>query len=71
MHFDAACDWHNNETLTPRKHVTKYKNMRKKMVEFIRNSQSRGNEIAQVNSICVNKFINLISFCAVINGPFC
>ena len=30
------CDRHSNETVTLKKHVTKYKNMRKRMVEFLR-----------------------------------
>ena len=41
-----ACDCHSNETVTVRKHVTKYKNMRKWMVEFFRKSENRGDEIA-------------------------
>ena len=32
--FDTACERYNNETTTLRKYVTKYKNMRKWMVEF-------------------------------------
>ena len=35
-----------NETVTPRKHVTKYKYMRKWMVEFLSKSQSCGIKIA-------------------------
>ena len=29
------CDQHSNETMTLRKHVTKYKNMLKWMIEFL------------------------------------
>ena len=43
-----------------RKHVTKYKNMRKWMVEFLRKSENRGDKIAQVNSNRINKSINLL-----------
>ena len=45
-----ACDRYNNETVTFMKHVTKYKNMRKWMVEFLRKSDSRDNKIARVKS---------------------
>ena len=40
------------------KHVKKYKNMRKWMVEFLNKSESRGNKISRVNSILIKKFIN-------------
>ena len=46
-----ACDRHSNETVTLRKHVTKYKNMRKYIPEFLIKSESRGGEIAGVDSI--------------------
>ena len=46
-----ACDRHRNETVTLTKHVTKYKYMRKWMVEFISISQSSVIKIAWVNSI--------------------
>ena len=39
-------DRHSNETVTLEKHVTKYKNMRKFMVKFLRKSESRGIKIA-------------------------
>ena len=45
-----ACDRHSNETVTLRKHVTKYKNKQKLMVEFLRKSESRGDKISGVNS---------------------
>ena len=54
-----ACDRHNNETVTLTKHVTKYKYMRKWMVKFLGKSHSRVIKIAQVNSILMNKSINL------------
>ena len=55
-----ACDRHWDETVTPTKHVTKYKYMRKWMVEFLSKSQSRVIKIARVNAICMTKSINLI-----------
>ena len=54
-----AYDWHNNETVTLRKHVTKYKNMRKLMVEFLIKYECRGEKITRVISIRINKSINL------------
>ena len=56
------CDRHGNETVTLRTHVTKYKNMRKWMVELLRKSENRGIKIAQVNSILITKYINLQLF---------
>ena len=52
-----ACDRPRNETGCLRKHVIKYKNMRKSMVKFLK---SRGDEIGRVNSICITKSINLL-----------
>ena len=52
-------DWHGNETVTLRKHVTKSKNMRKWKVEFLQKIENRGIKIARGNSILVNKSINL------------
>ena len=43
-----------------RKHVTKYKDMRKWMVEFLRKIEGRGIKIARVNSIHITKSINLL-----------
>ena len=54
------CDQQSNETLTLRKHVTKYKNMRKLIVEFLRKSESHIDKIVLVNLICITKSINLI-----------
>ena len=45
---------HSNE------HVTKYKNMRKWMVEFLTKSESRDDKIVRVNSIRISKYINLL-----------
>ena len=36
------CDRHSNETVTLRKHDTKYKNPKKWMIEFLRKCESRG-----------------------------
>ena len=35
--YDMACNRNNNETMTFRKHVFKYKNMRKWMIDFSEN----------------------------------
>ena len=51
---------YSNETLTLRKHVTKYKNMHKMMVEFLKKIENRDFKIALVNSIRVTKSINLL-----------
>ena len=45
--------------MTLRKHVTKYKNMQKGMVEFPRKCESRGDKIALIYSIFIRKSINL------------
>ena len=63
-----SCDRHNNETATIRKHVTKYKNMRKWMVEFFRKFVIRGIKIARVNSIIITKSINLHLFTLILYG---
>ena len=42
------------------KHVTKYKNMRKSMVEFPRKCNSSGDKIAPVNSIRITESVNLL-----------
>ena len=49
--------------VTLRKHVTKYKNMQKWTIEFLRKSVSRGDKIVRVNSIRITKSVNLLSFC--------
>ena len=46
-----ACDRHWDETVTLTKHVTKYKYMRKWMVEFLSKSHNCGIKFARVNSI--------------------
>ena len=48
--------------MTLTKHVTKYKYVRKWMVEFLGKSQSSVIKIARVNSIRMTKFINLAYF---------
>ena len=58
-----ACDRHSNETVTLRKHVTKYKHIQKWIVEFLKKSERRGEKIARVDSICITKSINLQKFC--------
>ena len=51
-------DRHSNEHLTLRKHVPKYKHMRKWMVVSLSKSESHGNKIALVNLIHISKFNN-------------
>ena len=55
-------DRHSNETATHMKHVTKYKNMRKLMLEFFKKIEDRGIKIARVHSILISKSINLKLF---------
>ena len=55
-----AYDRHSNENVTLSKHVNKYKNMRKWMVEFLRKSESRGYKIARVNSFRITKSIDIL-----------
>ena len=55
-----ACDRHSNEAVTLKKHVTKYKNMQKWMVEFINKSEIHDDKIARVNSIRITKSVNLL-----------
>ena len=50
-----ACYQHRNETITLEQHISKYKNMRKWMVKFLRKLQSRGDKIARVTSILIIK----------------
>ena len=60
---------YSNETVTLRKHVTKYKNMRKWMVEYLKKFENRGIKIVRVYSILITKCINLqlftLLFCTV------
>ena len=58
-------DPHSNETEPARKHVTKYKHMRKFML-FLGNFENRSIKIARVNSIRITKSINLLKFCMVL-----
>ena len=56
------CDRHSNETATLRKHATKYRSMRKWMLEFLQKIENRGIKISRVNSILITKSINLLLF---------
>ena len=62
------CDKHSNETVTIRKHVTKYKNTRTCMIEFLRKFENRGIKIALVNSILLTKSINLQLITLILHG---
>ena len=59
-------DRHSNETATVRKHVTKYKHLRKLMSVFLEKFENRGSKIARVNSIRITKSINLLKFSMVL-----
>ena len=52
--------------MTLTKHVTKYKYMRKWIVEVISKSQSRVIKIARVNSIRMTKSINNFNFVSAV-----
>ena len=56
------CDRHSNETAIFRKHVTKYKNIQKWMVEFLGKFENRGVKIARITFILINKSINILLF---------
>ena len=58
--YPYLIDRYSNETATLTKHVTKYKHIRKCMVEFLRKFGNRGIKIARVNSIRITKSINLV-----------
>ena len=62
------CDRHSNETVTLRKHATKYKNIRKWTIKFFRKFENRGIKIARVNSILITKSINLPLFTLILYG---
>ena len=64
----SACDRHSNETATLWKHVTKYKNMRKWMIKFLRKFENSGIKIAQVESIPITKSINFELFSLILYG---
>ena len=61
-HFDR----NSNKMVTLRKHVSKNKNMRKWMVEYLRKFENRSIKIARVNSIRIPKSINLLEFYTVL-----
>ena len=55
-----AFDRHRNETVTLTKHVTRYKYMRKCMVEFLSKSHRRVIKFSRVNLIPMTKSMNLL-----------
>ena len=68
------CDRHSNETVALRKHVTKYKNKRKYIVEFLRKFENRSIKAARINSILITKSTNLQIFTYIfygVGGPLC
>ena len=52
--------------MTLRKHVLKYENMQKSMVDFLRKFENRGTKINRVNSILITKSINLPLFTLIL-----
>ena len=52
------CDRLINETAALRKHLTKYKQMRKWMNKIFRKFDNRGIKIVGVNSIRITKYLN-------------
>ena len=62
------CDRHSNETVTIRKHVSKYENMQKWMIKFLRKFEDRGIKIDLVNSILILKSINLQFIALILYG---
>ena len=54
-----AWDRHSNETLTLRKHTTKYK--------YLRKYEARGDKIVELTQF-ITKSINLRSFCSVLES---
>ena len=61
-------DRHSNETVTLRKRITKYKNMQKLMIKFLRKFEKHGIKIARVNSIFITKSTNLQLFALILFG---
>ena len=59
-----------NETVTVRKHVTKYKHMRTWIIEFLIKLENRCIKITRVNSILVTKSTNLLQFWTVLAVRF-
>ena len=49
------CDRHSIETVTLRKHVTKYKNTRKWIAEFLRKFENHAIKIGPDNSILITE----------------
>ena len=49
-------------------YVTKYKHMRKWIVEFLRKFESRGIKIARVNSILITKIHQIYQFTLILYG---
>ena len=68
---DTACNQHSNQTMTPRKHITNYKNMQKWMFEFLKKFENRGIKIDRVNSILITKSINVLYFCMALEYVNC
>ena len=61
-----ACNRHSNETVTLRKYVSKYKNIQKFMIKFLRKFENRNIKITQVYWILITKSINLQLFTSIL-----
>ena len=61
------CDRQSNETVTLKKHVTKYKNMLN-LWSNLRKFENRDIKIFRVNSILISKSINLQLFTLILFG---
>ena len=58
--------WHSNESVTLRKHVSKYKHIRKCMVEFFSKCEGSRSKIDRVDPISITKLLFYFNFlCAV------
>ena len=64
-----ACDRYSNETVTLRKHFTKYKNMRKWMVEFLRKSEVVVIKLLEVTQLA--SAINRFTLICTVVGSVC
>ena len=59
---------HSIESVTLRKHVIKYKNMRKLMVEFLRKFENRQLKVVEITRFLSPKSLNLQLFTLNLSG---
>ena len=65
------CDRHSIETVTLKKHVTKHKNMRKWMIEFLKKFEKRAIKSGRDNSILITKINQFAVICFNFVGCRC